>query len=109
MQSIIEILTEPVCCHEHGEILIGRGDDAHIERYGPLAAKGIDLTAFDGSQDFCLSVEAHFAHFIEEERASGGGPEFSLVRPLGTGESAPFESEQFAFEQGVGKCRNSRA
>ena len=59
---------------------VGRADDAHIDRLGPVGAEGRDLAPFERGQQLRLRAERQVADLVEEERAAR-----SRLEPAGPG------------------------
>ncbi len=54
------------------EVLVGRGEHAHVDVDHVLAADARDLPRLDGPQDLGLRDEIHVADLVEEQRTRRG-------------------------------------
>ncbi len=62
-----------------GEIAIGRGDDAQIDRLGADRADGQDFALLDRAQQLGLQGERDFGDLVEQQGAAVGGAEQALA------------------------------
>jgi hypothetical protein len=81
------------------EILVRRGDHAHVAAHRVVAADAIELAVGEDAQQARLQVERHVADLVEEERAAVGLLEAAAPRRLRAGERAALVAEQLGFEQ----------
>src|SRR5258708_1146832 len=71
-ETMKEILAKAALGHRGVEILIGGGDNAHIDFDLAVAAEAVEGISIQYAQELHLSLELQFADFIEEERALVG-------------------------------------
>ena len=71
-----------------GEVAVGRRDDSyvHLDRVG--SADALELLLLEHAQQLGLQVEAHLAHFVEEQSAEVGSLEGAFDAPDCAGEGA---------------------
>jgi hypothetical protein len=83
------------------QIVVRRGDDAHVERDGPRRAHRSHLALGEHAQELRLQREREVSHLVEQQRAALRLHEQpSLVRTR-IGERALDVTEQLALEQRV--------
>ena len=102
LQPVEEVLPKLALGDHLLEVLVGRGDDAHVDADRLDAADPLDLALLERAQDLHLHAERHVADLVEEERAFLGELETSGTRPDGAGEGAALVAEQLGFEQTFG-------
>src|SRR5438270_8113570 len=105
IQSIEEIFAEVARLHLRFEILVRRGDHAHIHFDGLLAADALKRLLLQNAQHFRLRLETHVADLVEEERAAVGELELSFPLVDRAGEGALAMTEQFRLDQLFGNRR----
>jgi len=87
-----------------GEVAVGGRDDAHVHARGPgLAADGLDLAAFEESQQLGLHAQGHLPDFVEKDRALVRHAQASRLVTIGAGEAALRVTEELGLEQRFGK------
>ncbi len=84
---------------------MGRGDDAHIERYGLGGADGSHLFFLQYPQQLALQHERHVADLVQEDCAAHCRLEQSFVVADRPGECAFDMAKQLGFEQLLGNGR----
>ena len=62
-----------------GEVAIGRGDDAQVDRLGPGRADRKDLALLQRAQQLGLEGERHFGDLVEQQGAAIGRAEQALA------------------------------
>ncbi len=102
VQPIVEIFAEGFFRNEFRQVLVGGGDDTHVDGYGHPSSQAVHFSAFEGAQELCLEVCRHVTDFIQEYGAAVGQFELAGFRRNGAGEGAAFEAEKFAFQERVG-------
>ena len=81
------------------EVLVRRGDDAHVAAHRVVAADAVELAVGEHAQQARLQVERHVADLVEEQRAAVGLLEAAAPRRLRAGEGAALVAEQLGLEQ----------
>ncbi len=81
------------------EVLVGRGDHAHVDADQLAAADAVELAVGEHAQQARLQRQRHVADLVEEQRAAIGLLEAAGVAARGAGERAGLVAEQFRFEQ----------
>ncbi|MDR8732335.1 hypothetical protein FEQ05_05728 [Burkholderia pseudomultivorans] len=99
VEPVIQVLAKQPLPHARFEILVRRGDHAHVRAQRIVAADAIELPVRQHAQQARLQVERHVADFVEEQRAVLGLLEAALPRRLRAGERAALVAEQLGFEQ----------
>src|SRR5437660_6841159 len=84
------------------QVFVGRGDEASVYGNGLLAADRCEALFIQRAQNFGLRLEAHVAHFVEEQRAAMGFLELALFIPCRSGKRCFDVSEKFALDQILG-------
>src|SRR5579863_3476301 len=99
LDSIIEVLAKATLSHHRFEVLVGRGDDAHIRRERLIAADSLEALLLDDAQQLRLRLQVHVADLIEEEGAAFRRFEFSLAPRDSAGERSLLMTEELALDQ----------
>ena len=94
-----QVLAEAAVAHRLGEIAVGGGDDADVDRHRPRAADAVDDALLDRAQQLGLQPHVHLGDFVEQQRAAVGLLEFADPPRHRAGEGALLVAEQFGFEQ----------
>ena len=81
------------------QVLVGRGDHAHVDADQFAPADAEELALGQHAQQPRLQRQRHVADLVEEQRAAVGLFEAAGVAARGAGEGAGFVAEQFAFQQ----------
>ena len=81
------------------EILVGRGEDAHVDVDHVLAADARDLARLQRAQHLGLRDEVHVADLVEKERAAVRLLEEPAALEHRAGERAPLVAEQLALDE----------
>ena len=74
--------------HELFEILVRRGDDAHVDFHRRVTADAIELAVGEHAQQSRLGFGRHVADFIEKQTAAVGLLETALTLLCRAGERA---------------------
>jgi hypothetical protein len=101
-EAEVEVLAEPARGHFAGEVLVGRGQHAHIDGHAALTADARDLPGLQRAQHLRLGRELHVADLVEEQRAAVSLLEEATLLRLRSCERASFVSEQLALDQLAG-------
>src|SRR5581483_8533790 len=88
------------------EILVRRGDHAHVDANRLLSADALERLLLQHPQHLRLRLEAHVADLVEEQRAAVRELEFSLPLIDRAGERALAMTEELRLDQ---LLRNRRA
>ena len=67
VQTIVQVLAELSADHELMQVAVGRGNDAHVDRYRLGAADRTDLILLQHAQQFDLQAHRHVADLIEQQ------------------------------------------
>src|SRR5262249_47931184 len=81
------------------QVAIGGGDDTDVDRNVAIRAHALDLASLEHAQELGLQLGAELTDLVEEDGAAVGRLERTLPLGDGTGERAPFVSEQLALEE----------
>ena len=103
IQPVIEILTEAALLDLLTDILIGRRQDADVNRLTPGAAHRCYDTFLDNPEDLDLGRQAHVRDLVKKEGAAVGCPEKTIGVGHRPGKGALFMPEEFALQEGLGK------
>jgi hypothetical protein len=85
------------------QIAIAGGDNPNGCRNLLIAADTAEAPHLENTQQSYLHVHGHLGHLVQEERSSVSTLEAAAVRTRGAGEAAALVTEQFAFDQILGK------
>ena len=102
VQPVEQILAEQPVRHHASEVVVGRGDDAHIDLGRMRIAHALELALLQDPQQLHLQPRAHRADLVEKERALVRL--FEPSQPVGDGarERAADMAEQLGLEQRLG-------
>ena len=103
-QAVEQILPERAVAHALLQALVGRGDDADVDRPGELAADTAHFLVLDDAQQVDLGLQRHVADLVQED----GPPfrQFELARLallLRAGERPGVIAEQLALDEVSGQ------
>ena len=102
IQTEIKVFSE-VACVDFGLKITVRGcQNTHIDFNRAFAAKPINFLFLNGTQQFCLQADVHFADFIKQKGSVVGFFEFTDPPRLRAGKGAFFMAEQFGFQKIIG-------
>ncbi len=105
VQAEVEVLAEASRADRHLEILVRRGDDAHVGPDGARAAQPLELLILEHPQELRLRRGRHVADLVEEERAAVRLLEAPDARAVGAREGAALVTEELGLEQRLGQRR----
>ena len=101
-----QVASKPVVSNQFFKVLVGRCDDAHINRDLGNATHTIELAFRHDPEQPALQIVRHVSDLVQKQRSL-----FRLLKSadaalIGTGESPFFVTEQFGFKQisGDGRC-----
>src|ERR1019366_1246457 len=80
---------------------VGGSDDSDVDRTTDVVTDGHHGLLLDNAEQFALELRAELTDFIEEEGSTVGGADETERIAAGTGESAFYVAEEFAFEQRI--------
>jgi hypothetical protein len=98
-QAVIQVLAEAALRAQFLQLLVGRADDAHVDRDLLVAADALDHALLQEAQQLGLQRHRQVADFVEEEGAAVRQLDLALGLLGGAGEGALLVAEQFALEQ----------
>ncbi len=89
VEPVVEVLAELAALDRRLEILVGRGEEAHVDAERVLAADRAHALVLQHAQELHLQRERQLADLVEEERAAvrladqafGGAPLRRCTRP----------------------------
>ena len=105
VQAVEQVLAEHAVLDAGFQVLVRRGNHAHIRLHGRMAAHTVEMPVGQHTQQSRLQIERHVADFIEEQRAALGLLEATTALRLRAGERTALVAEQFAFQQILGNGR----
>ena len=85
-----------------GQVLVGGGDDAHVDPDRPRGTDARYLAIFHGAQQAFLSTHRQRAQFVEKQCAFVGFLEPARAGSGSAGKRTRLVTEQFGFDQGFG-------
>jgi hypothetical protein len=97
VEPVVQVLAEALVLHELGEILVGRGHDAHVDADGTRAAHALELALLQDAEDLGLGHRRQVRHLVEEEGAAVGQLEAPLLGPGRPREGALLVAEELGF------------
>ncbi|MNT13414.1 hypothetical protein D3C72_1483840 [compost metagenome] len=102
VQAVEQVLAELAGLYQRLQVLVGGGDDAHIDLDRHVAAHAIELAIGQHPQQAGLGVGGHVADLVEEQGAAVGLLEAPPAQVGGAGEGAFFMAEQLGLHQVLG-------
>jgi hypothetical protein len=99
VEPVQQVLAEQSLPHALLEVLVRRGDHAHVRLERGVPADAVVLAVREHAQQPDLQVRRHVADLVEEQRAALGLLEAAAPRALRAGERAALVPEQLALEQ----------
>ena len=99
IQAVVEVLAEHAALHPVLQVLVGRGNHAHLDPDRGLAADPIKLAFGQHPQQACLQRGGHVPDFIQEQGAAIRLFEATATQTVGAGERALLVAEKFGLEQ----------
>ena len=105
VQPVEQILTKMATGDRVGDVPIGGGDDADVERYRLPAADPLHLALLQDPQQLGLQRQRHLGDLVEQERAILRLLELAGLRTVRTAEGSLLVPEERRFEQAVGNRR----
>ena len=106
VEAVEEILTETPILDQLFQVLVRRGDDAHVDLDRRDATDTIELAIGQHAQQAGLGLGGHVTDLIEEQRAAIGLLEAPAAQRRGAGEGALLMAEQLRFHQVLGNRRH---
>ena len=100
-----QVLAEQSLRDPRLEVLVGRGNDAHVGTNRRVAADAIELTFGQHPQQAGLQRDRHVADLVEEQRAAVSLLEASAAQRIRARERALLVAEQLRLEQLGGEGR----
>ena len=105
-QAVVQVLAELLFRYEVLEILVGRCNDAHVDRNLLATANAFNDLVLEEAQQLGLQRQRHVADLIQEQRAAIGVFDLAGRGLHGAGKCALLVAEEFGFQQ---LLRNGRA
>ena len=103
VEAPVEIGAEAAGGDFGGEVAIGAGDDAHVDRLGADRADRQDLALLQRAEQLGLERERDLGDLVEQQGAAVGGAEQALAVRAGAGEGALAVAEQDRLEHRLGE------
>ena len=105
VQAIEEILAEAAGADFLGEVLVRRGDHAHVDLDDGGRADRLDFPFLQHAQHLGLRAQRHVADLVEEDRAAVRGDELAGLFADRAGERSLLMPEQLRLDQLLGDGR----
>ncbi|MDT4824412.1 hypothetical protein FQZ97_576590 [compost metagenome] len=99
VEAVIEVFAEAAGLDHLLEVLVGGGDDAHIDVLRLVAAHALEGALLQHAQQLDLHRQRHVADLVEEQGAAVGQLEAPCPAGDGTGEGTLLVAEEFALQQ----------
>ena len=103
VEAVVQVLAEGAGGDRALHVLVGGGDEAHVDLDGLGAAQALELPLLQHPQQLHLGGQVDVADLVEEQRAALGELEPPLLALLGAGEGALLVAEQLRLDQAVGQ------
>src|SRR5579863_7058645 len=104
VEAVEQVLAEKVARDFLFEFFVGCGDYAHVDGDRLARSNRLDALLLKDAKNLGLRLEAHVAHFVEEEAAAVGLLELADLVLARAGEAAFAVPEQLRFDQLFGNC-----
>ena len=102
-QAVEQVGAKAALVDQRGQMLVGRGDDAHVDADRLRRADPRDFAIFDRAQQPVLRRRGQARELVEEQGAAVGFLEAAVAGLGGAGEAARLMAEQFGLDQRFGK------
>ena len=102
VEPVVEILAEAARGDLLLEILVGRGDHAHVDLDRLGAADALEAVLLQDAQHLGLRHQAHVGDLVEEDRAAVRELELAALLRERAGEGALLVAEQLGLDQLLG-------
>jgi hypothetical protein len=105
VEAVEEVFAEVAARDLLFQVLVGGGDDAHVNVYRLGSAYGEKALLVQCAQHAGLRLQAHVAHLVQEERATVGafeGAAFLRWRARPSGDGPPAVAEEFRLDVVLG-------
>ncbi len=102
VEAVEQVLAEAPLADQFLQVLVGGGDDAHIDLGGGDPADPVEGPVGQDPQQPGLKLGGHVADLVEEQGAAVGLLEASLASRLGPGEGPALVAEQLGLQQVAG-------
>src|SRR6187402_23805 len=99
VETIEEIFAEVSSCDLFFEVLVGRGDQAHVDVHGIGSADRKEALLIERTQHLGLRLQAHIAYFVEKERTSIRAFKGAALLLRSSGNRSVAIAEEFAFDK----------
>src|SRR5262249_25235137 len=99
VQPIVEVVAKAAGRHGLFQVLVGGGQDPHIDLDGGAASQAGELAVLEDMQELALEGRMQIADLVEEDRAVVGGLEFAELELMGAGERTALVTEQLALQE----------
>src|SRR6056297_2249082 len=101
-QPVIKVLPESTRFNLGAEVPVGGGNNANIDRDGPVVTDRFELVLLKHAQQLALKRQRNLADLVQEQRAAVGELHAPDPVAMGAGERALDVTEELAFEQVLG-------
>src|SRR3970282_272161 len=105
LQSVVEVLSKGAGLHQFLQLLIGRGDDAHIDRNIRETPDPPEGPSLQNPQELGLDYWGHVADFVQEDCAAVSHFQEAPLHRFGIGECPPFVAEELRVQKILRKAR----
>ena len=99
VDAVVEVLAEAASGQQAVEVVVGRGDDPHVDLDHARAAHARDLPVLQHAQQLGLHGRGHVADLVQEQRAAVGLLEAAAPLRDGARERALLVAEQLALHE----------
>lgn len=96
-----QVFAQPAATHGLDRVVMGGGDDTHVERDRLVAADPHDRVRLERAQQLDLQLGRHLGDLVEKQRAAARGLEHADMLGNRAGETAFLVTEQMRFRNVV--------
>ncbi len=105
VQAVVEVQAKAAALDLLGQLLVCRGDDAHVDGQIARAPQPAERHLLEDAQQLRLRRHRHLADLVEEQRPAVGLLEQPALLRLRVGERAALVAEQLALQKILGDGR----
>src|SRR5205823_5653138 len=98
-----EVFAEPPLVDALSQIAVARGDDAHVDVQGFVAADALERAVLQEAKELHLGRRGDLAHLVQKERPLIGLFETPLATPERAGKGSLFVAEELTLQEPFGE------
>src|SRR5262249_23903602 len=99
VEAVVEVFPEAAFGNGALQVLVGGGEDSHVDAQGRLAADSGELAVLKDVEQLGLQRRMQVTDLVQEHGAVVRGLELADLELVRAREGAPFEAEELALEE----------